>query len=652
MAETPQALPEELRSLAKRGIDYMYDWVSGKPPLVLPNLERIIEARFPGTSDGSKEVRIEAVKRIMLEAIKFLPEKETIPGTTFEWRSTARILYRFEDIELPPDFKPPPGERLDRNRDYDRRVTALRLSRHMTRTPMGDATGELRLQLAKRLENPDAYASKSLFTPSAQAESTESESSVFSNQSSYISRDALESSIEEALSPSHLVMLHGEGGTGKTWLAYRVASRVTDHCIIRTSQPSTMFDDISAHLIRRQLAKGDESNDVLLRKFKRLLADPERAPALVVLDDIGSFDDLKVLIPGEHQTRILVTTRSKLPAYGSNTYVPISSLTVDEARSYIDQRMPEIEALAAGKLIQVLSGRVLALKHACSYLARYPSVSVDEFCSAVEFHAGQVLGDAPTDPEEATLTSVYREVLKKVSTEAYSMGLSFELLKLIVYSGFPEVFRRVLELGAEEFIHLDNTPNVHLASIDRALEYLGNLSLIGLHHQSVAIHPLTKSIMQDLLHEQADGACSRVLVALNRRGKEALLEIRELFESVDYDVFRDSAERNRCIIILQRIQAEEWEIERVRSGLLPEKYGNAWVESMRRAFEEEVVLAAMRPGLADYILRMFVSLPQSLRPYVCEHSEDWKQGQATRFFDYSIEMRGDAVLVRVTPFAR
>ncbi len=173
----------------------------------------------------------------------------------------------------------------------------------------------------------------------------------------------LEALSARLLSPddARVGVVHGMAGAGKTALAVAVARRVAD-----SFPDGCLFFDFRGHTpgsvelspgegLYRLLRLLDGSADQLPADedgLANLVRDQLRGRRMIfVLDNVRSAEQIRAIVDGETSSRILVTSRSRLPALDDAWHFPVGVLPSDDAvqllRSVAGDYAPTEDAVAA-----------------------------------------------------------------------------------------------------------------------------------------------------------------------------------------------------------------------------------------------------------------------------------------------------------------
>ncbi|WP_161790091.1 ATP-binding protein [Streptacidiphilus carbonis] len=184
-----------------------------------------------------------------------------------------------------------------------------------------------------------------------------------------------------AAAPVVLSAISGAGGMGKTSLAVHVAHRVLD-----------LFPDGQLQVdLHGTDAEPSAPHDVLARFLRALGAAPARIPldpeeraaryrsllaqrrVLVVLDNAKDAAQVRPLLPGTGSSRILITSRSRLPGLDGVHRISVGILGPDDSLELltriVDDHVVAAEPDAVQALLEICSGLPLAIRIAASRLA-------------------------------------------------------------------------------------------------------------------------------------------------------------------------------------------------------------------------------------------------------------------------------------------
>lgn len=193
-----------------------------------------------------------------------------------------------------------------------------------------------------------------------------------------------------------LAVLVGPGGVGKTTVALAAATRAADvftggqlYADLRGSQetPADPHVIVGRFLhalgVRQSRLPGDPDERVAM--YRGLLA---RTRTLVVLDDAGSAEQVRTLLPGHPGCAVLVTSRRRLGAMPGASAWTVPVLSADAALALIARIVGAervvAEPGAAAELAQVCGQLPLAVSIVAARLAARPDWTLSEFRERLE----------------------------------------------------------------------------------------------------------------------------------------------------------------------------------------------------------------------------------------------------------------------------
>ncbi len=102
----------------------------------------------------------------------------------------------------------------------------------------------------------------------------------------YIRRDAPEEQFLKATQSGRLIILYGEGGTGKSRLARHLLYRSTDRMLLQAEDEQRLLMGIYEALMDRDVPAASLSNVALKLEFRKLLAQASQASCVVLIDNV------------------------------------------------------------------------------------------------------------------------------------------------------------------------------------------------------------------------------------------------------------------------------------------------------------------------------------------------------------------------------
>jgi hypothetical protein len=357
---------------------------------------------------------------------------------------------------------------------------------------------------------------------------------VTSASDAYVARENLERELNAAIKTFRgkggLILLYGEGGTGKSRLATEFVKDKA-HVVIRMGSAETLRDSIFD-----ALEAGTGAEEVAgspLRRLRKLLASTN-GPKYVVLDDVDQAARWRELLPQQSPRVIVIATaRRNILLADVGIAIRVSPMTQDEAFTLLLQHFPALTPTELMSLNAGLGGNALVLKQAAAYLRKYPMVSVKEFCLALGRHTTEILASLPVEPHDATLLAIHTQVIEALAgTESLLMLQAMACTVPISLRCILESFIRFQSSFSQEY------PGLSEARAIQAFDLLVDLCLIESRGDYVFMNKLTYRILRDLtpLDAQAEVLFDVVISALSAPTEDLIHSCRELRKANSSDI--------------------------------------------------------------------------------------------------------------------
>jgi DNA-binding SARP family transcriptional activator len=233
----------------------------------------------------------------------------------------------------------------------------------------------------------------------------------------------------DSAGPVTVLALTGSPGVGKTALAvnwaHRIADRFPDGQLfvnLRGSHPAAALPPATAlaAMLRSLGVSAEEIPDDEARAaavYRSLLAGRR---ALILLDDAGSAEQIRQLLPGSGGCAVLVTSRDRLGglvARDGARRLPLDVLTAAEAHQLLSDLLGQGRVAAepdpAAALADACARLPLALRIATAHLADRPGTAIADYLA--ELRSGDRLAALRMDGDEASSVSA-------------ALGLSYQAL--------------------------------------------------------------------------------------------------------------------------------------------------------------------------------------------------------------------------------
>lgn len=388
----------------------------------------------------------------------------------------------------------------------------------------------------------------------------------------YVGRETQLHELDRLLSPdgpeqAPVVTVVGPPGVGKTAFALRWAhaqrSRFTDGQLFvnlqgHSSLPALRPEDVLARFLRALGVPPDQvpSNlEEAAATYRTLLADRSM---LIVLDNAADVEQVRPLIPGVANSRVVITSRGRLSGLVATDGAHVLGLDVlspEEAGSLLGRVLGSGRVLAepeaAAELARLCGRLPLALRIAAGNLIANRNTGIAEYCA--ELGGGNLLSGLQVDGDERA-----------------TIRAAFDLS----YLALPEPARRAFRLLGQ-VPGPDTTAHGAAALIDtdtaRAVRLLRGLAEAHLVQESVpgrfATHDLLRTYARELAEgAELDAAHGRLLdwYLVNAEAAAGMLSPEELSG-------RDASTRpgpgTRQVVVHDRRQCLEW-LESERESLV------------------------------------------------------------------------------------
>lgn len=398
--ERVKIVTEELTRLAQRLTDRAFIFVGNKPPLDMPNLCKRATDHFPHEWAKDPIIALEITLRHGITKLDGSFGKISAQEAAFR-------LFNMDGEPNFPDIKKSDVEYLgdDGDKKYNELRNDLRERAglvHAGSSTVRSKLNGLKRALARVLLDPN-FPFSTVVNHSVSEPSGLAVKPVPPNH--FVPRIHLEKNLHILLaSGERLILLHGDGGMGKSTLARRFAQQLAPpgtavpliDCEEATETYRSMIELLANHNIE------EPPNLVLAeRRLTRLLTERD-APTVLVLDNVTKADVIERLIPRDTVTIVIVTSRQRVLPSDWGSILPIGAMRADEALQLANSHLPYSNQGQLAKLVKKLSHHPLAIEHACAYLRQSNSQSITKVSASLDKDIVEVL-DCVAQNEQRTL---------------------------------------------------------------------------------------------------------------------------------------------------------------------------------------------------------------------------------------------------------
>jgi hypothetical protein len=375
----------------------------------------------------------------------------------------------------------------------------------------------IRQSLAAYVPEPVEASSGQLVTTSGTAVRAQVVSlEVHSSSTDYVHRDEIERQFQDFVARRvKVIALVGFPGMGKTTIARALTA---DYPMIRFDNGVPQAVDIQAALDQYCADRGIIVTPENMASALGVLLRTERGPGLVLLDGIHHPRELGNVVPNDPVAKLVVTCREYSGVRrGSTNDTEVASINVDimsedEASRLVSQFLPSLDKDMTSFVATTLGRYPLAIEAACS-LALTPGVNVRELCIALNASPGTI-----RVRKDELLHDILKRHIEYLAER--DGGLSVLLLAYLASCDFEFFAQHPDDLR----LLVDLLDDVSAAEFAESLQAILKLSLVKLElHPHIAkykkdptanqrrvklmesyflaMHPLVKSMLREILHE-------------------------------------------------------------------------------------------------------------------------------------------------------
>jgi hypothetical protein len=536
-----EALAADLRDLAERRIERVFQKVSGRGPLALDHLFRVAKNHSPGLWAGDESDRRTAITDTLKAAIGQIPVKSSRQAK-INWPDAAAVLYGLCALDEPAHTQAKVA--VGRDDEYQVWVHYLSLKAELEKASPSfrRLTGDVRAALARALlEMEDNTKSSHILQGDALVWKVDNRSTP---THSYIRRNSYHEQFVKLLaSGARCVVLVGLPGIGKTWLAKAFMEAHLQDAkqipLLRLRKgrldPQDLHRAITGIGVSVKPQEIQEQPEMWLAE----LLCGKAAPDFVVFDNVDDFREIDSLLPHQIKSRLIVTCRAINQTTRDQSVIRVDRMIKDEAVQLVNDRLPTLAPNDAEMVARSLGGYPILIHLACDLLASWPN-SVRQFCDSMKTEAAELAQTEYSDAgEQKTLLVILRRLLSLIEQESVP---ACELLTCVAFMDrTPEV-----DLSfALSYLEKRLGRKVTQTDLLRAFDVFRRYSVldvvreeISFTHQTGNIERFEATWLQ--MHTQTQRLIQRLLLAKHNEVKHAASQVLHATLDEIRDVYRQN----------------------------------------------------------------------------------------------------------------
>lgn len=304
----------------------------------------------------------------------------------------------------------------------------------------------------------------------------------------------------EGMAVPEMCVCPGLGGVGKTQMALQYVHHTSHHYTLKA-----WFSGLSSELLRQQyitfaqkLGYSEEKvaiDAAILYVNQWLAAHPG---ALLIFDDVSSYEEIAPFLPEKSNTSILITTRNQLWPKKFQQ-IPVDIMTKDEAFQLV-KTLSKSNDSNIKIIIEKLGYLPLALAQASAYIA-HNNISITEYLKLYQIYQQDLLSD-PTLPKGtnhdpiALTWNVSLEALEKNSKNLNVKKLVRIFLTASSYFSSEDIPISVLKNWLERaYPEIEKTELLIYQLLSELQDY--SLLTINAEKRTFSLHPLVQAVMRN-----------------------------------------------------------------------------------------------------------------------------------------------------------
>ncbi len=307
--------------------------------------------------------------------------------------------------------------------------------------------------------------------------------------------DALHADGQTALTQA----IKGMGGVGKTQVAleyaYRFKNEYETIAWVQSETLETLSGDYAAFARAAKLPEHEAQEKKLMIEAVRNWFN-HNTGWLLIFDNVPNPAALKNIAPTGGSGHILMTSRYQSWG-GTAQAVSIGTWPREESVDFLHKRTSQDDMAGADAIADTLGDLPLALAQAAAYMESR-SKTYGDYLGLYESRRKQLWEkEKPPEDYPETVGTTWSLAIEEVQKEAQ---VGAEILAFCAYLSPDGIPRNVF---SEENEFLPETFNDSLA-VDDAFEALGRYSLVELLPETLSVHRLVQTVVQDMMLQKAE----------------------------------------------------------------------------------------------------------------------------------------------------
>jgi MinD-like ATPase involved in chromosome partitioning or flagellar assembly/tetratricopeptide (TPR) repeat protein len=351
--------------------------------------------------------------------------------------------------------------------------------------------------------------------------------------------ESLRDQLSQGDSASHLQVLHGLGGVGKTQIALEYAHRFKAEYDVVWWIPSEERNRVQERLAQLAGLLGVRATDVEAASAEVVaqLSSGRHKRALLVFDNAVAqrLDELTPLIPVGGAAHVLITSRDRdLKTPGSDP-VDINVFTRVESVEHLQRQVPGLSDGDADRLGETLGDLPIVIELAAAWL-KETARPVDDYLADLGDNPSLVMREVAKGYDQP-VSAVWQATIDQLRSRS---AAAMRLLELCAFFG-PEPIATSL-IYSDAFIDSLEEFDSRLAGetmmVDRLVMDLGRFALarVDSHDKSIQIHRLLQELVREGLSADEQAQMKRIVRRILAKMRPARKDIDDPESWDDYRI--------------------------------------------------------------------------------------------------------------------